>query len=113
MKQAGRILDFRFWILDWSRKSKIQNQKFLMCAVVSLSIFLALPLIAVGCPGCSEALFDPSQVAARIGTLRGYLISIMVLLGIPALMIAGVATAVVRASRRLRRRRSIVDTHGT
>ena len=82
-------------------------------ALWSVLIMLAVPWIAHACPGCSEALFDPAQGAARVGTLRGYLVSIVVLLGVPALMIGGVALAVVRASRRARRGRAIVDTHET
>ena len=71
-----------------------------------LSVFCASTLSAYACPGCSEALFDPAQGAARVGTLRGYLISIVMLLGIPVLMIAWVAMAVARASRRRRRESS-------
>ena len=78
-----------------------------------LSVVCLWAVSAQACPGCSEALFDPAQGAARVGTLRGYLVSIVVLLGVPVLMIGGMAMAVVRASRRARRGRSIVDTHGT
>ena len=82
-------------------------------ALVSAFLVLAVPWITHACPGCSEALFDPAQGAARVGTLRGYLVSIVVLLGVPALMIGGVALAVMRASQRLRRARALVDTHKT
>ena len=79
----------------------------------SVCLLLLAPCVAWACPGCSEALFDPAQGAARVGSLRGYLVSIIVLLGVPALMIGGVTLAVMRASRRAQRGRSVVDTHGT
>ena len=82
-----------------------------VCCLLSVVLLWAFSVQA--CPGCSEALFDPAQGAARVGSLRGYLVSIIVLLGVPALMIGGVTLAVVRASRRAQRGRPTVDTHGT
>ena len=65
-----------------------------------LAAYVAIsPAIVWACPGCSEALFDPTQAAATAGTLRGYLVSIVVLLGLPVLMIGGIALALRRASR--------------
>ena len=69
-------------------------------ALWSVVIVLAVPWIAHACPGCSEALFDPAQGAARVGTLRGYLVSIVVLLGVPALMIGAISVAIFRARHR-------------
>jgi hypothetical protein len=71
--------------------------------ITVLALLLVFPLMAAGCPGCSEALFDPAQAAIKAGTLRGYLISIALLLGLPVAMVAGVAVALSRASRRSQR----------
>ena len=68
---------------------------WLLCAVCFL-----WTVCAWACPGCSEALFDPTQGAARVGTLRGYLLSIIVLLGVPVVMIGAIVVAIVRAQRR-------------
>ena len=90
----------------------MDNKMRRACAWMVLAVCVLWTVRAWACPGCSEALFDPAQGAARVGTLRGYLVSILVLLGMPVLMIGGVTVAVMRAARRARRARSVVDTHG-
>ena len=52
------------------------------------------------CPGCKEALFDPGQVGQRVSAARGYALSIGLLLGLPALMLAGIAALIVRSRRK-------------
>jgi len=102
-----RILDFRFSILDYAThsnpKSKIQNPKLLL-----LTGFFLLGFSAVtwACPLCKEALFDPSQLQAKLATAKGYAVSIGLLLSVPALLVGGVAALIVRA----RHRRQTIDT---
>ncbi len=57
----------------------------------------------LACPGCSEALFDPAQAEQAVRTARGFAWSIYTLLAVPVLLVAGIATLIVRASRRVRR----------
>lgn len=64
--------------------------------------FLAVMLwagSAWACPGCKEALYDPAQSKQVAATAKGYAISISLLLGVPVLLIGGVATAIVRQRR--------------
>ncbi len=63
----------------------------------------AFATVARACPGCSEALFDPAQAEQAVRTARGFAWSIYTLLAVPLLLVAGVATLIVRASRRVRR----------
>jgi hypothetical protein len=103
-----RILDFRFWILDYgilanNPKSKIQNPK---CERIYASLLLlALVLLSMvpqaeGCPGCKEALFDPAQLSQKLATAKGYALSIGLLLAVPFALVGAIAAIVVRAQRR-------------
>ena len=96
-----RILDFRFSILDYAAfvnpKSKIQNPKFLMRALLA---FFASSAVAWACPACKEALFDPGQLQQTLATAKGYAMSIALLLSVPAALIGGTAALIVRAHRR-------------
>ena len=60
--------------------------------------------VAWACPLCSQALFSPGETAAQVGTLKGYLVSVAALLGLPLAMIGGIALWIVRASRRAKSR---------
>ena len=98
-----RILDFRFSILDYAafvnQKSKIQNPKFLLLAVIFIGV---LPAVTWACPACKEALFDPGQLKQTLATAKGYAMSIALLLSVPAVLIGGTAALIVRAHRRQR-----------
>ena len=108
MKQRGQETE------NSAQKTETETVSFLLAfSVFCLLSSVFWSSVVHACPGCSEALFDPAQGAARAGSLRGYLVSIIVLLGAPALMIGGVTLAVMRASRRAQRGRPTVDTHGT
>ena len=63
---------------------------------------LILPAAAAACPGCKEGLFDPGQLAQRLGTARGYAWSIGLLLLVPAGLLGGIAALVLRGHRRRR-----------
>jgi len=96
MKQ---ILDFGFWILDSvNRKSKIQNLKFV--ALIVLLCYSRFHTVAEACPGCKEALFDPSQLPQRLSTARGYALSIGLLLVVPAGLVGGIALRIAQTRRR-------------
>ena len=62
---------------------------------------------AGACPGCKDALFDPGQIAQRVTTARGYALSIGLLLGMPALLLTGIAALIVRSRRKSQTR---IDT---
>jgi len=96
-----RILDFRLRIFDYASsinpKSKIQNPKLLML----IGFFLLVSsTVAWACPFCKEALFDPSQLKQTLATAKGYAMSIILLLSVPAALIGGTAALIVRAHRR-------------
>ena len=105
-----RISDFRFWIVDWrgelagavhqrvNPKSKIHNPK---SAAVWLAVISCLwPARAMACPLCKESLFDPAQLQQKLSLARGYALSITLLLVVPLVLVAGIATLIVRAHRR-------------
>ena len=73
--------------------------------VAALTFFavLFIPTVADACPGCKEALFDPGQLQQKLSTAKGYALSIGLMLTVPLLLIGGVATLIVRASRRGKR----------
>ena len=100
-----RILDFGFWILDSrNRKSKIKNLK---CAgrVAPLvpSLLYALPSIAMACPLCKEALFEPGQLGQKLATAKAYALSIGLMLLVPTALVSGIVVAVLRTVRRAKR----------
>lgn len=64
---------------------------------------LAISSVAWACPGCKEALFDPGGLPQRLATAKGYALSIALMLSVPLLLVATLATAVVRAQRRHKR----------
>jgi hypothetical protein len=67
---------------------------------------------AIGCPGCKDALVEPSELPQRLGLARGFTVSIGVMLAVPAALLAGLAALIVRSAHRARtpsRRR--IDTH--
>ncbi len=54
---------------------------------------------ASACPLCKEILFDPSHVQQRLAMAKAYALSIGLMLGVPVLLIAGVASLIVRSAR--------------
>ena len=75
------------WVVMWSITG------------VLLSVVAGRSGTANACPACKEALFDPAQLPQRLATARGYAVSIGVMLAVPALLIGGVATRIVRSAR--------------
>ena len=80
-------------------RSTIHDSRFTKTAW-ALLLSLALPALAMACPACKEALFDPSQLAQRLSTAKGYALSIALLLSVPALLIGGITALIIRAARR-------------
>jgi uncharacterized membrane protein YozB (DUF420 family) len=71
--------------------------------VVYWMLYWLFPSAADACPMCKDALLssgDP-QALARIG--KAYATSMIALLGVPALLIGGITSVVVRSARRNRR----------
>ena len=110
MKQ---ILDFGFWILEWTNhannpKSKIKNLKFAACLgaaffIMVLGFALFGPSTAAeACPSCKDMLVDPEQLAQRLGMARGFAWSIGLLIGMPALLVGGLTVRLIRAHRHRR-----------
>ncbi len=56
---------------------------------------------AEACPGCKEALFDPSELGQRLATAKGYAFSIGLLLLVPFGLVSALALAIVRARRKV------------
>ena len=63
-------------------------------------LVLLFPAAALACPLCKEILTDPGQVVQKLSLAKGYAVSILLLLGVPALLIGGVTLLVVRSHRR-------------
>ncbi len=83
------------------RQFKIQNFAFYL--VVLPFTFYLLPSLwspdVAACPWCKGALFSPGEAAAKSGLAKGYALSIAALLGIPLLLVGGIAFAVIRSMR--------------
>ena len=84
----------------------IQNFEFYL-VLLPFSFFLLtclfdFPAAVSACPGCKEALFDPSELPQKLSTARGYALSIGLMLAVPAALIAGITLSILRASRRSR-----------
>ena len=62
--------------------------------------FVLAETAVLACPLCKEALFSPGEAAAQSRVVQGYAISIAVLLGIPILLVGGLALWLVRSARR-------------
>ncbi len=88
--------------------SKRQGQaRFPFCLIgwlLAAGCWLLSQAVVFACPLCSQALFSPGETTAQVGALKGYLVSIVALLGLPLVMIGGIAVWVVRASRRTKSR---------
>ena len=84
------------------RWARVTLPLWLYVSVTGVLVYLLLYHVpaAEACPMCAEALFAPGEGAARAGLARGYLVSIATLLGIPLLLVGGIATMVARAVRR-------------
>jgi heme/copper-type cytochrome/quinol oxidase subunit 2 len=65
----------------------------------AIALLLLAP-VALACPLCAEALFSPGESAAKSRLLWGYVVSVVTLLGIPVLLVGGIAIAITRAARR-------------
>ena len=73
----------------------------------SITLLWLFSQIAEACPACKEALFDPGQLHQKLSAAQGYALSIIVLLSVPALLIAGVTALMVREMLKGRRARSL------
>jgi hypothetical protein len=58
--------------------------------------------VAWACPMCKEALVDPARPHAVTRAAKGYAVSIAALIGMPFLLVGGVAALIVRGHRRAR-----------
>ncbi|MDP3703448.1 MAG: hypothetical protein Q8R78_03585 [Candidatus Omnitrophota bacterium] len=65
-----------------------------------MGFWLLWPGVAWACPTCKEALFDPGQLQQTLATAKGYAMSIVLFLSVPALLIGGVTLLIVRSHRR-------------
>ena len=72
--------------------------------LVVLALWLLTPTAALACPACKDAVFDSSQAQQTTQRAKGFAVSIALMLGMPALLIGGVATSVVLAHRSAARR---------
>ena len=105
-----RIADCRLPIADCgldNPKSKIRNPQCRVQTVLlgafCIGALLCCAALAQACPGCKEALFDPAQAQQAVQRAKGMNASIGLLLGMPLLLLGGVATSILRASRRAKR----------
>lgn len=58
--------------------------------------------VAWACPMCKEALGDPARPHTVTRAAKGYAVSIAALIGMPFLLVGGLATLIVRGHRRAR-----------
>ena len=81
-----------------------------VCAAAAI-LMLARAATAHACPACKESLFDPSQLPQKLATARAYALSIGVMLAVPACLVGGIATLIIRSIRRARRAASAAAQH--
>ena len=104
-----RILDFGFLILDYAirpsvnLKSKIKKFDAPALLAWSMLLMLSAPVALWACPGCKEALFDPSELPRRLAVAKGYALSIGLMLAVPLGLVGGGAALIARAHRRKQR----------
>jgi hypothetical protein len=67
------------------------------------------PAVVMACPLCKDILADAGKLAETLATAKGYAASILLLLSVPAVLVGGVATLIIRARHR---RRTTIDTAG-
>ena len=95
-----RMFDFRYPISDRTSRSAHRKvlQRTAWFALVVLCVILVQP-VARACPDCKEALFDPSQLQQKRSTAQGYAISIGMFLTVPAGLVGGLVTLVLKSRR--------------
>ncbi|MBI3996101.1 MAG: hypothetical protein HY352_00425 [Candidatus Omnitrophica bacterium] len=81
-----------------------------MCLATAVSM-LALAATAHACPACKESLFDPGQLPQKLATARAYALSIGVMLAVPACLVGGITTLIIRSIRRARRAAGAAASH--
>ena len=69
---------------------------------LAVAFACVLPMAVWACPMCKEALFDPAQAQQVLKAAKGYALSIGLLVGTPMLLVGGLATLILRQSRRRR-----------
>ena len=67
---------------------------------MALCMVFTMPAVALACPGCKEALFEPGKLSENLATARSYALSIMLMLAVPVALLGTITTLVVRARRR-------------
>jgi len=67
--------------------------------VLALFLFTG---VAWACPMCKEALTGPARPHTATRAAKGYAVSIAALIGMPFLLVGGVAALIVRGHRRAR-----------
>ncbi len=68
-------------------------------ALGSLAVVTAARAVSA-CPMCKELLFEPGQITQRLSMASGYAIAIGLMLGMPIVLVGGVAVLLIRARRR-------------
>ena len=86
--------------------NKSKGKSFDLWVVILSFAFLLLPSLAMACPLCKEALFDPGQAQQKFAAAKGYALSIGLLLAMPLGLILGIAALIVHAQRRASRERT-------
>jgi len=84
------------------RLARVTLPLWLYVSVTGVLVYLMLyhaPL-AHACPMCKEALLDPAGAQTVTRAAKGYAMSIAALVGMPFVLVGGVAMLIVRASRR-------------
>ncbi|HEX9779923.1 MAG TPA: hypothetical protein VGB20_01765 [bacterium] len=75
-------------------------RRMALAAALAGAALLAVAGAAEACPMCKDALIEPGAVAQRVGTAKGYALSIAVLLAVPYALIGGIGMLLVRSARR-------------
>ena len=71
-------------------------------AGLAVLAFVLFTGAAWACPMCKEALTDPARPHSVSRAAQGYAVSIAALIGMPFLLVGGVAALIVRGHRRAR-----------
>ena len=102
----NQIFDFGCRISDWKtgpefsrNPQSVAPRPNLLVLSALLILALLIPAMVWACPDCKEVLFDPGQLQQKLSTARGYAISIGMLLTVPAGLIGGLVTLVLKSRR--------------
>ncbi len=79
--------------------SPMWTTRSVICVLSLLASLVCFASSVWACPGCKDALVEPTELPQRLGAARGYAASIALLLLVPAGLVGGIAALIWRSQR--------------